>query len=135
MAKEPVGYRQLIVWKKSMELVQLIYQLAAQLPDSERFGLTSQSQRASVSIPANIAEGYGCGAGDYPRHLRIARGSLMELEVYLELFVTLGLIPRSKIVAVWQLSQEVGAMLTGLQRSLDHTHGKSSRRSKNSSKP
>jgi len=119
MAKDAVGYRQLVVWRKSMDFVKAIYQTTKILPESERYGLISQAQRASVSIPANIAEGYGCGAGDYPRHLRIARGSLMELEVFLELFVTLDYIPRAKIVPVWKLSQEVGAMLTGLLKSLE----------------
>jgi four helix bundle protein len=121
MGKEAVGYRQLIVWKKSMELVKLIYQSTRSLPDTERYGLVSQAQRAVVSIPANIAEGYGCGGGDYPRHVRIARGSLMELEVYLELFVTLDFIPRAKIVPTWKLSQEVGAMLASLLQSLDYS--------------
>jgi four helix bundle protein len=120
MGKEAVGYRQLVVWKKSMELIKLIYQLSHQLPESERYGLSSQSQRACVSIPANIAEGYGLGGGDYPRHLRIARGSLMELEVYLELFVTLDFIPRAKIVSAWKISQEIGAMLAALLQSLEH---------------
>ncbi len=119
MAKEAVGYRQLVVWQKSMELVKQVYQLTRHLPESERYGLTSQSQRASASIPANIAEGYGCGAGDYPRHLRIARGSLMELVVFLELVVTLEFISRPKIVTAWKVSQEVGAMLTGLLQALE----------------
>ena len=118
MAKEPVGYRQLEVWQNSMSLVNEIYELTKHLPDSERYGLVSQSQRAAVSIPANIAEGYGCGGGDYLRHVRIAHGSLMELEVYLELFVTLGYIARKKIVVPWQLSQKVGSMLTRLSQSL-----------------
>jgi four helix bundle protein len=93
----PVGYRQLEVWKRSMELVQLVYALTHELPDVERFGLISQSQRAAVSIPANIAEGYGCGGRTYRRHVEIARGSLMEVEVYLELFVKLEFITRKRV--------------------------------------
>ncbi len=119
MAKAAVGYRQLDVWEQSMMLVKGAYRLTKCLPEGERYGLTSQSQRASVSVPANIAEGYGCGAGDYGRHIRIARGSLMELEVYLELFVKLEYIPRQEIVSAWQLSQKTGAMLTRLIQSLD----------------
>ena len=53
------SYRDLIVWQKSMEMVTLIYQLLKQFPNDEKFGLTSQIKRSSVSIPSNIAEGYG----------------------------------------------------------------------------
>ena len=52
-------YRDLIVWQKSMDLVVSIYQLTRYFPDSERFGLISQIQRSAVSVPSNIAEGYG----------------------------------------------------------------------------
>ena len=128
MASDATGYRQLVVWKKSMQLVKQIYQITELLPANERYGLCSQAQRASVSIPANIAEGSGCGGGDYPRFIRISRGSLMELEVYLELFVTLGFIPREKIVDIWKLSQEVGAMLTRLLQSLETKNQKLSSR-------
>ncbi len=64
----------------------MVYDLTSRLPRYERFGLTSQMQRASVSIPANIAEGFGRGsAGDLERSLRIASGSAAELVVLLEL--------------------------------------------------
>lgn len=119
MGKEAVGYRQLIVWKKSMDLVKRIDQATRDLPASERYGPVSQAHRASVSIPANIAEGYGCGGGDYSRHLRIARGSLMELEADLELFVALDFIAREQIIPTWKLSQGIGAMLASLLQSLD----------------
>jgi four helix bundle protein len=119
MADGQIGYRQLDVWQTSMGLVQEVYRLTERIPDRERYGLISQAQRASVSVPANIAEGYGCGGGDYARFVRIARGSLMEVEVYLELFVKLGYITRKDIVASWKLSQKSGAMLTRLLQALD----------------
>ena len=53
------SYRDLIVWQKSMNLVTKIYQLITRLPNDEKFGLTSQIKRSAVSIPSNIAEGYG----------------------------------------------------------------------------
>ena len=53
------SYRDLIVWQKSVEMVTLVYKLTEQFPDIEKFGLTSQVRRSSVSIPSNIAEGYG----------------------------------------------------------------------------
>jgi four helix bundle protein len=85
MAKRVLGYRALDVWQKAMELATEIYKICAQLPVSERFGLTDQLRRAAVSVPANIAEGYGRGAGDYRRFVQIARGSLMEIETEIEL--------------------------------------------------
>ncbi len=61
-------YRDLIVWQKSMTLVKLFYELTNDFPDEEKFGMTSQIRRASISIPSNIAEGYGRNAtNDYDR--------------------------------------------------------------------
>src|SRR5262245_48278962 len=78
------SYRDLLVWQKAMNLVVESYRLANQLPKSELYGLTSQIQRAAISVPANIAEGHGRDhLGDYLRHLSIANGSLMELETHL----------------------------------------------------
>ena len=68
-------YRDLEVWQKAMDLVEQVYRLAKALPPEERYGLTSQIQRAAVSIPANIAEGHGrLHRGDYVHHLSMARG-------------------------------------------------------------
>lgn len=58
------GYRTLDVWHKAMKLVESVYEFSKQLPESERFGLTSQMRRAVVSIPSNVAEGYGRGGRD-----------------------------------------------------------------------
>jgi four helix bundle protein len=75
------SYRDLMVWEKGMLLVKNTYLITASFPDSERFGLVSQMRRCSVSIPSNIAEGWGRGRNKYfSNHLRIARGSLYELE-------------------------------------------------------
>ncbi len=113
------SYRQLEVWQRSMDLAELIYTLTEKMPDSERFGLISQLRRAVVSIPSNIAEGYGRShRGDYLRHLSIARGSLMEVETQLTLSVRLKLLERDTVVPVWELTQRVGQMLTKLIQSL-----------------
>lgn len=78
------SYKELIVWQKSMVLVKDIYLITAQFPDDERFGLTAQMRRSSVSIPSNIAEGWGrFSKKNYIQFLKISRGSLFELETQL----------------------------------------------------
>lgn len=89
---EPYGsissYRDLIIWQHSMDTTEMVYEYTAQLPNEERFGLISQMCRAAVSMPANIAEGWGRGTNSDRQllsYLRITRGSLFELETHLEL--------------------------------------------------
>ena len=75
------SYKELIVWQKSMTLVKELYKLTESFPENEKFGLTSQMRRASISIPSNIAEGWGrLSRINYIQFLRISRGSLFELE-------------------------------------------------------
>mgnify|MGYP002625048402 CR=1 FL=1 len=113
------AYRKLKVWQEAMDLVQAVYTLTTLLPDDERFGLSSQMKRASVSVAANIAEGYGRShRGDYLRHLSIARGSLMELETHLTLVVRLSQCDREAARPVWRSAQRTGKMLTRLIQSL-----------------
>jgi four helix bundle protein len=73
MSYVPIGYRDLDVWQNAMKLVEAVYCIGRDMPDKERFGLTSQMQRAAVSVPSNIAEGHGRGGGDYRRFVLIAR--------------------------------------------------------------
>ena len=113
------SYRGLEVWQVAMDLVEEVYQAAARLPETEKFGLKSQLRRAATSIPANIAEGYGrTHRGDYLRHLSIARGSLMEIETHLMIAVRLKQLQREDAIPAWQLTQRVGQMLTRLIQSL-----------------
>jgi len=78
------SFKDLIVWQKSFDLVKEVYSLTSKLPDSEKFGLISQIQRCSVSIPSNIAEGTKRGTRkDYAQFLRMAYGSSAELETQL----------------------------------------------------
>ena len=105
-----------------MELAQSIYALCDSMLDSERFGLISQMQRAAVSIPSNIAEGYARKSkGDYLKHLSYARGSLAELETQLALGVRVGRIDREVAKNSWELCQEVGKMLARLTQQLHAT--------------
>jgi four helix bundle protein len=112
-------YRDLLVWKKAMDLVVQCYELTEKLPKSELYGLASQIQRAAVSIPANIAEGHGREhLGDYLHHLSIAAGSLMELETHLLIAERLKYLPSETVDKVLQGTDEVSRMLTGLKKSL-----------------
>ena len=95
------SYRDLWVWNDGMDLADQVYRLTARFPDSERFGLVSQMRRASVSIPANIAEGAArWQLGPYVQHLLIARGSAYEIE-------TLGLLAPRVGVASEEDTREV----------------------------
>ncbi|MDP2897976.1 MAG: four helix bundle protein [bacterium] len=112
-------YRDLQVWQKAMDLVEAVYTMTGGFPAREKFGLTSQIQRAAVSIPGNIAEGYGrIHRGDYLHHLSIAKGSLTEVETYLTLAVRLKFVSRERALEVWSLTEQVGKMLTKLIASL-----------------
>src|SRR5437879_4576465 len=89
MAAEPLrSYRELKVWQLGMRIAVACYRLTKKFPSTERYGLTSQNQRSSSRIPANVAEGYGRGhRPEYLQFLRIANGSLNELETHLTLSV------------------------------------------------
>ena len=111
-------YRDLIAWQRAMELVRLLYQVTARMPESERFGLTNQMRRAAVSIPSNIAEGYARQTTlDYIKFLRTARGSLAELATQVEIAIAIKMfVPHAQLKA---LLDEVDRILQGLIRSLE----------------
>ncbi|MCX5974186.1 MAG: four helix bundle protein [Coprothermobacterota bacterium] len=115
------SYRELIVWQKSMALAGTIYRCSSQLPKEETYGLRSQSTRAAVSIPANIAERQARhGMGEFLHFLDIARGSLAELEPLATLCGNLGFFPKETVENVLNDCEEVGKLLTGLVKSLRH---------------
>ncbi len=83
------GFRKLIVWQKAHQLALLVYKLTDKFRKSEIYGLTSQLRRAVVSVPANIAEGYGYGKrGQTARYVDIAQGSLSEGNIFLSFPLT-----------------------------------------------
>ena len=116
--KDIRSFRDLIAWQKSMDLARAIYTATRELPVEERFGLSSQMRRAAVSVPSNIAEGWGRQSRpDYLKHLRTARGSLLELTTQHELAASMGLLsPRRATTA---LLTETDLVLQGLIRSLE----------------
>lgn len=110
--QQPLHYG-LDVWKDSMRLARDIYRVSVAFPESERFGLTAQLRRCAVSVPSNIAEGAGRGGRkEYAHHLRIARGSLMELDTQLWIARDLGFIDNTSEIN--QLIQRIAAMLSAL---------------------
>ena len=119
MNKQVESYRDLRVWQVGMDIGETCYTLTRAFPKDELFGFTSQIRRASVSIPANIAEGYGRQSrGEYAQFLRVARGSLKELETHLLLAVRVGLCQESEITPVLNMCDEEGRMLSALVKSI-----------------
>jgi len=113
------SYRDLDVWKRSRELVKMIYVLTDQFPQSQRFSLCQQMQRAVVSVPSNIAEGQVKRATrDYMRHLNIALGSLAELDTQILLAMDLEFINTKQAENVLQECGIIGRMLNKLVSSL-----------------
>jgi four helix bundle protein len=114
------GFRKLLVWQRSHQLVLFIYKMTATYPKAELFGLTSQIRRASVSVPANIAEGYASGGkGQFARFLKIAQGSLAEVEYYLVLSQDLNYITATHYKEIETLRGETGFLLHRLILSLE----------------
>ena len=108
-------YRDLIVWQKAMVLVTAMYRLTKMFPREEAFGLVSQMQRSAVSIPSNIAEGYGRrSTGDYIRFLQIAMGSVYELQTQMEIARNLEYVPAEEYEENYEASREVERMLSSL---------------------
>ena len=108
-------YRDLIVWQKSMHFVTEIYRCTKAYPQEEVFGLTSQSRRSAVSIPSNIAEGYGRrSTNDYLRFLQIAMASVYEIQTQLEISRNLEYLSANSFEEVYELSREIERMLSAL---------------------
>ncbi len=113
------SFRDLDVWQESMVLVEDIYTLSKQFPPDERFGLTSQIRRATVSIPANIGEGARRKRRKaFLNHLDIALGSQGEVDVQLELAARLGYCTKEARRRIAERIDRIGRMLNGLIESL-----------------
>ncbi len=113
------SYKNLIVWQKAIELVTEIYSITKTFPTEERFGLTSQLNRAVVSVPTNIAEGWGRESSkNYLQFLRISRGSLMEVETLMLISKNLDYVNQEKFKLISDKIEEVGKILHGLIKSM-----------------
>ena len=125
MSQSPINsYRDLRVWQDAMSLAEASYRLTRGFPKDEMFGLSSQIRRAAASIAANIAEGHGReNTGAFVQSLRIAQGSLKELETHLLLATRVGLLKEPSVEAALGQCEALGKMLRSLIRSLQQKTG------------
>ena len=114
------SYEDLVAWQHAMDVCALVYESTRGFPDEERYGLVSQMRRCAVSIPSNIAEGYGRGrTGDYLRFLRIARGSAYELDTQIKLALRFGFFNEDVGTPICDEVRRCSALVGGLVRSIE----------------
>ena len=114
---KPRGYRDLLVWQKSISLVKGIYKLTTEFPPEEKFGLIAQMRRAAVSVPSNIAEGQARNTtGEFVQFISHAEGSLAELDTQLTLAVELHFVVADRIKPIADSIDELRRMLNSLRR-------------------
>jgi len=108
-------HKDLEVWKKSIDLVTIIYELTKDFPKEEMYGLTNQIRRAAVSIPSNIAEGAARQSKkEFTQFLYVALGSAMEVETQLIISMNLGYIAQKKQLEIINEINSIGKMINGL---------------------
>jgi four helix bundle protein len=113
-------YRDLIVWQEAMDIAELVYRLTRGFPREELFGMTAQMRRASASIPANIAEGFGrAQRRSFIQFLPIAQGSLKELETHAALAARVELLPDAEASVLLDRCELLGKRLVAFVRSLE----------------
>ena len=113
-------FRKLEIWQKGIEIVKTVYDISSHLPHTEKFGLTSQLQRAAVSIPSNIAEGCSRNSDkEFKRFLEIAIGSAFELETQLIIAAELSLLPVNEFESILNrintLQKQINSLITMLK--------------------
>ena len=121
---EVKSYRDLRVWQQAITLSVDCYKITEDMPKTELYGLTSQIRRASVSVAANIAEGYGRdNTGNFVQFLRISQGSLKELETHFIIASRIGYLEFGKVESLLERCEELGKMLRSYIRSLQASTG------------
>lgn len=112
-------FKDLVVWQRAMDLVAEVYQVVKKLPKEELYALSDQIRRAVISIPSNIAEGYGRNSSkEFSHFISIAKGSKSELETQLLLCLKIDYLKESDIQNVMYLIDQVEKMLYSLQKKL-----------------
>jgi len=113
------SYRELIAWQKAMKFVIQVYEVTQRFPSEERYGLTNQLRRASVSVPSNIAEGQArFSQKEFHHFLSEARGSLVEIETQFLIARDLKYLQPSKADVLLAAADELGRVLNGLIASI-----------------
>ena len=108
-------YRKLQVYQQALLQVKSVYEISKRFPSTEQFALTDQIRRAVISIPSNIAEGFGRkNQKEFHRFLLIARGSAMELETQLKICVRVGYLKQEKITDSLNLLSEISKIISSL---------------------
>ena len=115
------SYRDLLAWQKAVDLAVDVYALTRTFPRSETYGLSSQLQRAAVSIPSNIAEGYARSTSGYLYHLSVSGGSLRETETDLIIANRVGFSKTEAHLALLDRADEVGRLLYGLSTGVERS--------------
>ncbi|WFP62750.1 four helix bundle protein [Mesorhizobium sp. WSM4904] len=119
MVERTGSYQDLVVWQQAMDLAVAVYGATKSWPKEELYGLTSQVRRSASSIPANTAEGYGREIrGSYQQFLRIAQGSLKELETQILIAERTGIATKAAAVSLLEGTESVGKLLRLLIRKL-----------------
>ncbi|MGA3066523.1 MAG: four helix bundle protein [Tepidisphaeraceae bacterium] len=113
-------YREQVAWQKAIDLVEAVYRISRRFPQNEQFGLINQLRRASVSVPCNIAEGQGRRLRkQFAMYLRVARGSVQEVETQLIIAERLGYVTSDELNPVRERAQEVSRLVSGLLRAIE----------------
>lgn len=113
-------FSELRAWQQGMKLAKSVYAVANRLPKSERFELSSQLRRVAVSVPSNVAEGHARYSDkEFQRFLRMARGSIAELQTQLLLAVELGYVDRVTISEALEMADHESRILTKLIASME----------------
>jgi four helix bundle protein len=119
MKKKTQSYKDLIVWRKSIDLAKVVYGLTAKFPAEEKFGIIGQMRRASISIPSNAAEGQARHTtGEFVQFISHAEGSVAELDTQLILSIELKFCESAAAALAFQLADEVRRVLNSLRRQL-----------------
>jgi len=112
-------YRELVAWQKGMALVSHVYQISREFPKEEVYGLTNQMRRAAVSIPSNLAEGFGRNSkAEMARFAHISIGSLFELQTQLEIACNLQFIDNEAFNIIFNECRELERILSAFIKSI-----------------
>jgi four helix bundle protein len=113
------SFRDLLVWQKAMALAERVYQFSKELPRDDQLVLGHQIRKSCISVPSNIAEGFGRhSTPEYIHHLRFSKGSINEVQTQVELARRFGLGREAETATIITDAEEIGRMLNGLVQAL-----------------